>query len=117
MMNILWYFVVLSTTLLFSNNIKISVNIKVHANVRTKTIHVDNKTIKKNIYLENNYEGLTIALTDSSYHSSILFNNTVLNNKPINFANNVHSKLTKVAELIIFQQENRDSLCITIFAK
>ena len=108
---------VLSSSLLFASHITIRATVAAHANTQTKTTFIDNGKIREDIYLENNYGGLTISLTDNSYGSSTLMNYIPLSISPINFSDDIHTKPTKIAELIISQKENKGSLCITVSVK
>ena len=110
-------FILLTLTLSANNQIKITATVATHATVQEKITHTDRYTMKQDIYLKNNYGGLTIALTDSSYGSSTLMNYIPLSINPINFSDDIHTKPTKVAELIISQKENRGSLGITVSVK
>ena len=111
----------LATTLLsaslFAGQITIRATVAAHADTQMKTTFTDSNKIRQDIYLKNNYGGLTIALTDSSYGSSTLMNYIPLSINPINFSDDIHTKPTKVAELIISKQENKGSLGITVSVK
>ena len=111
------YFILIYTNLSSNNIININVIVATHANIKVKVMKVNNREIRQNIYLENNSRGLTIALTNKSYNSLAQINNTPLSINPKNFSDNIYSKFTKVAELIISQKKNKGSLGITIFAK
>ena len=111
------YFILMYTNLSSDNMININVIVTTHANIQAKIININDKEIRQNIYLENNSRGLTIALTNKSYNSLAQINNTPLSINPKNFSDNIYSKFTKVAELIISQKKNKGSLGITIFAK
>ena len=108
---------VFATALLGDNQIHITATVNAKALTKTKIIQVNSSEIRQDVYLKNNYGGLTIALTDSSYGSSTLMNYRALSTNPINFSDDTHTKSTKVAELIISQKENRGSLGVTISVK
>jgi hypothetical protein len=113
-------FVLLSTLLsssLFAGQIIIKAIVAPHANTQTKLTHVDSQNIRQDIYLETNHQGLTIALSDSSYGSSTLMNYHPIGVAPMNLADKIYTKPTKVGELIISQKENKGSLGITISVK
>jgi len=110
-------FILLTLTLSANNQIKITATVATHATVQEKTTHTDSSKTRQDIYLENNYGGLTIALTDSTYGSSTLMNYTPLSTNPINFSDETYTSSTKVAELIISQKENRGSLGVTVSVK
>jgi len=104
------------SSLIADNTITIRATIAAHANIQMKTTHIDNDTIRQDIYLKNNCSSLIIALSDNSYGNTFI-NYTPLNTNPIKFSDKIHHKSTKVGELIISQKENQGYLGVTISAK
>jgi len=104
-------------TLLANNQISITATVPAHASTQMKMTHVDNNSLRQDVYLQTNYQGLTIALSDSSYGSSSFINNRRLTTVPVNFSDETYSKSTKIGELIISQKENRGSFSVTISVK
>lgn len=102
---------------LYANQITIRVTVVAHANTQMKTTQVTDSSIRQDIYLETNYQGLTIALSDSSYGTSTLMNGNPIGTIPMNFSDETYTKLTRVGELIISQKENQGSLGIIISVK
>ena len=102
---------------LFANQITIHATIAPHANTQMKMTQVNALSIKQDVYLQTNHKGLTISLSNSSYGTSTLMNYRPMTIAPMNFSNKIHTKPTKVGELIISQKENRGSLGITIAVK
>jgi hypothetical protein len=112
----LLFYALLSSSL-FAGQITISATIAPHTHTQMKMTHVDSQNIRQDIYLQTNHQGLTIALSDSSYGSSTLMNYRPMGVIPINFADEIYTKPTRVGELIISQKENKGSLGITISVK
>ena len=103
--------------LMGDNQIIVRATVASHANIQTKMTHVDNITVREDIYLQTNHQGLTIALSDSSYGTSTLMNYRPIGVAPVNFSDEIYNKSTRVGELIISRKENRGSLGITIAVK
>jgi hypothetical protein len=102
---------------LCANQITIRATIAPHANTQMKMTHFDALSIKQDIFLKTNQKGLTIVLTDSSYGQRHRLNNHPIGLSPVNLSDKIHTKPTKVGELIISQKENRGSLGVTIAVK
>jgi hypothetical protein len=105
------------TTLFASNQIAIIATIPTHANTQMKMIHVDNKNLRQDVYLQTNYKGLIIALSDSVHSVSSFINNRELTTVPINFSDEIYDTSTRIGELIISQKGNKGSLGVTISVK
>ena len=81
-----------------------------------KTIQVNSDNVIKDIYLENNNQGLTIALSKSTSQHTLV-NYVPLGTMPMNLSNKIHEKPTRVGELIISKTKNASSMGITIAVK
>ncbi|SFV54435.1 hypothetical protein MNB_SV-12-981 [hydrothermal vent metagenome] len=106
----------LLSTSLFAGQISITATVAAHADTQSKITKIDNSSIRQDIYLKTNHQGLTIALSDSSYGTPLM-NYSPMGVAPINFSDEIYNKSTRVGELIISQKENRGSLGVTIAVK
>ena len=102
---------------LFAGQISICATVGAHADTHMQTIYADTQTIKEGIYLKTNHSGLTIALTEDSQIRSAMVNSMPLTTSPMPLSDNMYLTSTKVAELVISQEENHGTLAVTISVK
>jgi len=81
-----------------------------------KTTRVNSDAIQQDIYLKNNYSGLTIALSDGFYGTPLI-NHVPLSTTPMNFSDEIHHKSTKIGELIITRDREISTVALTIAVK
>ena len=110
------------SSLLATNQIQITGVVQANANTQLKTTYVDGHQIQQDILIQTNHRGLTLSLTPprrlnmvSSSH--IWLNSTPMSNNPLDFSNNVHAKPTRVGELIISKNKNKNSYALTVAVK
>jgi hypothetical protein len=95
-------------------------------NIRGTVVAYVNTQVQKNalnnsgnqeLFLKTNKKGLTIALTNDTFGSSILLNNHLLNKEPTDFGETAYFTFTKIGEIIVSKTHKTDTICVTIAAK
>ena len=99
------------------NELHIKATVVAHANTHMKTTKVESNNIYQEIYLDTNYRGLTIALSENRYNalpSLVMLGNHQLTETPIELSNTTYALPTKIGNLTISRDQNLQSLAITI---
>jgi len=114
----LLFLAMVSSSVYAENQIRITATVNAKVNTQAKMTHIDNETIKEDIYLQTNHKGgLTISLSNSSYGVSALLDYIPVGITPIDFSDKIYLKPTRVGELIVSQKKNKGYLGITISMK
>jgi len=109
--------IILATSAYAENQIRVSGTVEAYANTQHKSTVVNGDSLQQDLFLETNKQGLTIALTDDSFGSSIFLNHRLMGSRPIDFSDNIYSKPTKVGELTVSKRQNLETVCVVIAVK